>query len=366
MFRWSIAVDLVLAGAAAYLGYMQALQSPIGVAPVAVASFVACAAGLALLVRRRYPFVAFAVASAAMVLNGMLVPALLVVFTLAWRNGNRRSTWIGVVVTIVLVLVPWGGPMTAPTGLVVVVAFCLAVTPALFGLWLAQRRELFDSLRERAEQAERERDLRAATAVTQERAHIARELHDVVAHRISQITVQAGALEVTSDGVAATSAAAIRTTAAAALAEMREMLGVLRADGEAPLHPAPSLDGVRDLMDGAIAHGERLRVSLPDTMPQVPGAVGRAVYRLIQESLTNAAKHAAGAEIWVRVAVSDTALTVLVRNDPGASRADSGGGLGLIGMRERVEQAGGALTTAAEPGGGFRVAATFELEREAA
>jgi signal transduction histidine kinase len=283
--------------------------------PVAVAG--------ALAVRRRFPVAAAALAALGWVLVGAFVAMPLASYTVASRRGNGWVTWLVTAATLAAATVPWGRPATG-TELSFHGAFAVALigVPALYGLWVAQRRQLVLSLRERAEQAERERDLRAASAIAEERTRIARELHDVVAHRVSQIAVQAGALAVSSDGRAAEVAEGIRGTSRTALEEMRELLGVLRRGYDAaPLHPAPTLDGLRQIVDEAVAEGQRVRAGIPAELPAVAGSTGRAVYRLVQESLTNAAKHAPGAEVDVTVGFDERELTVSVRNAPGVPAA---------------------------------------------
>ncbi|QOW36178.1 hypothetical protein KP696_00095 [Nocardia seriolae] len=247
-----------------------------------------------------------------------------------------------------------------------------------------QRAETLAALRERAEQAERERDLLAAAAVEAERLRIAGELHDIVAHRISQITVLAGALEVSAEGKPAEIAGTIRTTGSRALTEMRELLGLLRsaedapAQGDssaagsvgtgtggehAPLRPAPDLGAIAELVAHAVAAGQRIDLTLPDPLPETSGPVGRAAYRIVQEALTNAAKHAAGAEVRAALTVVDGVLNVDVRNGRGEHTplAAQGSGFGLLGMRKRVELAGGSLHSGPLAGGGYVVHATFPL-----
>jgi signal transduction histidine kinase len=273
----------------------------------------------------------------------------------------------------VVTSVPWGVPDAVNVHELLgrgTIVLAFVAVPLLFGLWMAQRQQLVTSLRERAEQAERERDLRSAHAVAEERTRIARELHDVVAHRISQIAVLTGAFEVTANGNAARVAESIRSTSTSALEEMRELLGVLRRGAEvAPLHPAPTLNGVGELVDDASAAGQTVRVDQPDELPSVTGSVGRAVYRLVQESLTNAAKHAPGAEVEVTLHDSERELTVSVGNTtgvPAALRATPmvESGFGLAGMRERVELAGGRLAAGPRPDGGFMVTASFPKESQ--
>jgi signal transduction histidine kinase len=241
--------------------------------------------------------------------------------------------------------------------------------PMLLGLWVGQRRQLIASLRDRARQAELERDMLAVKAVADERTRIARELHDVVAHRVSQITVQAGAYAVSSNGEMAAFAEGIRQIGATAMEELRELLGVLRReDAEdsdlVPKHPQPTLAAACELITEASAAGQRVHADLPSELPEVPGTTARAVYWLLHESLVNTAKHAPGADISVVLRDHDGQLDVRVANTVGVPRSTPvpKSGFGLIGMRERVVLSGGTLTAGPLAGGGFEVAATFPKE----
>ncbi len=359
--------DLAVAALAWPVVWHQVMVTSAGLVPYGWATTVTVAAvSLALLVRRRFPVAAALVAVFAAVATAAWFAAPLTSYTVASRRGNSRLTWLIVAASAVAIAVPWGTPFDgSDLWFGAVMAVAIVGFPVLLGLWVRQRRQLLASLRDRAEQAERERDLRAATAIAEERARIARELHDVVAHRVSQIAVQAGALAVSSDGRAAEVAEGIRGTSTAALEEMRELLGVLRQGaGAAPLHPAPTLAGLRPLVDEAVVAGQRVRLTLPDQPPDVPGSVGRAIYRLVQESLTNAAKHAPGAEVDITLAMDDGGLTVRSRNTPGVPAAlragpPPGSGFGLTGMRERVALARGTLAVGPTPDGGFCVTARF-------
>ena len=217
-----------------------------------------------------------------------------------------------------------------------------------------------------------------------ERARIARELHDVVAHHISMIAVQAETARVTTPGTAGRQARSgsseIGGTARAGLTEMRRLLGVLREDagGAAARHPQPGLAQLADLIDAAresSAAGARLIVSGP--VAAFDPSVGLAAYRIVQEALTNARRHAPGTAVDVELRYGEGTLLLQVRdNGPGppADRPAGGNGHdgagspghGLTGMRERATAAGGSLRTAAAPGGGFLVEATLPAKPELA
>ncbi|MET8426967.1 histidine kinase [Nocardia sp. NPDC004860] len=362
----TVILDVVLAALFGVAGFEEVHTSAIGLLPAAAGPPVAVVAGIALLARRFRPLPVLGVALLGQLLVGAFAPMLLAIYTVARRYGNRRPTWSAALASVIVAVVPWGAgswwELFFHRGVIVTVGLAL---PLLLGLWTNQRAETLAALRERAEQAERERDLRAAAAVEAERLRIAGELHDIVAHRISQITVLAGALEVSADGKPAEIAGTIRATGSRALTEMRELLGVLRArdGGEAvPLRPVPDLGAIAELVAEAVAAGQQVDLSLPPDLPPVPGPVGRAAHRLVREALTNAAKHAAGAEVRVALTVAGDRLDVDVRNGPGerTALAAQGSGFGLLGMRERVELAGGTVHSG-PLAGGYRVHATFPL-----
>ncbi|MFE0022484.1 sensor histidine kinase [Amycolatopsis sp. NPDC059021] len=240
----------------------------------------------------------------------------------------------------------------------------IAFPPLIVGIVVAvgaavgARREELRSLRERAESAEREQAARAAETRMAERHRIAREMHDVLAHRVSLVAMQAGVLGHRTDLPAeqiAVLARGIADGSHQALEELRDVLGVLRASPDGPEPPQPSLDGVPALVDDARALG--LDVTCTTTVPgKPPGLVARTAYRIIQEGLTNAGKHAPGARVWVTVeGAAGDGLRVTVR-DSGAARTTGGppaSGFGLLGLAERVALAGGTLDHHPVAEGGF-------------
>ena len=233
------------------------------------------------------------------------------------------------------------------------------------GLWLAGRA----IARRRARERELivERDERALAAVAEERARIARELHDVVAHAISVVLLQArGARHALRRDVAVAedSLDAIEETAAAALAEMRRLLGMLRQDDEElALAPQPSIARVDQLAAQVRDAGLPVQVEIAGEPRELTPGVDLSAYRIVQEALTNALKHAGPARAIVRVSYGEDALELEVADDgPGPASANGdGGGHGLIGMRERVAVFGGELESGPRPGGGFTVRARLPL-----
>ena len=238
---------------------------------------------------------------------------------------------------------------------------CVAAVLA-WGMLVRSRRQLAQSLRERERRAEAER---LAQARHQERQRIAREMHDVLAHRISLLSLHAGALELHPDQPAddiARAAGVIRENAHQALQDLREVIGVLRAGGdsseEALERPQPTLVDLPGLVEESRRAGMRVTLEHGVVDPAaVPAAVGRSAYRIVQEGLTNARKHAPGTEVSVAVrGTSGDGLTVEIRNPwPVTAIALPGAGSGIIGLAERTSLAGGRLEHGGTPGGEFRL-----------
>ncbi len=268
---------------------------------------------------------------------------------------------------------PWWISVIANT-----VAACILV---LWGALLGTRRELVATLQWRAETAEREQASRVAAAKEAERARIAREMHDVLAHRISLLSMHAGVLgyrgDLTPDEVRA-EAGVIQTAAKDALDELRGILGVLRdvegrasarAGGVAP--PQPTLAELDALLDEARAGGADVELSdaLHGGREAVPPGLGRHVYRMVQEALTNARKHAPGAPVSVRLhGRAGASIGVEVRNAAPSYRpvgAAPGSRLGLIGLTERATIVGGSLAHGPTADGGYRVTATLPWKEQA-
>jgi signal transduction histidine kinase len=221
-----------------------------------------------------------------------------------------------------------------------------------WGMYIGSRRELLWTLRNRAETAEAEQELRVGQARTNERSRIAREMHDVLAHRISQISMHAGALSFREDLTAdemRDSVAVIREKAHEALTDLRGVLGVLRDDGTglAAEAPQPTYADLPALVGDADETG--LSVTLHDDLDRrgtpVPDAVGRTLYRIVQEGITNARKHAPGSRLTIDVTGSpEGGVDIRMRNPIGfGPSAAPGAGLGLVGLAERAELAGGRL-----------------------
>jgi signal transduction histidine kinase len=230
-----------------------------------------------------------------------------------------------------------------------------------WGLFVRVRRELVASLHERATRVESEQRLRVEQARDAERRRIAREMHDVLAHRVSLLSVHAGALEFRPDAPPeeiAEAAGVIRASARAALQELREVIGVLRESEDGAEPPQPTLADVPALVEESRAAGMRVDCGIA-VERELPDALGRTVYRVVQEGLTNARKHAPNAAVSVTVSgEGPLAVEVVSRRAVGVAAGVPepglpGAGTGLVGLAERVELAGGSLRHGPGPGGDF-------------
>jgi signal transduction histidine kinase len=245
----------------------------------------------------------------------------------------------------------------------------LVAVPLLAAEALRNRRSYIKLLLERLDLAERTRDDEAQRRVEQERLRIARDLHDVVAHTLTTINVQAGVAAHLLDRDPGHARAALRTIADAsheALDELRTILGVLRErdDDGAPLQPAPTLESMSELIAHARDVGLDVRLDIDGEQPErIPDAVQLAAFRIVQESLTNARRHAAGASACVSLTYRPDRLLLAVENAQGlSSNIDGGLGVGILGMRERATALGGTLD-ADRSSDGFRVAAELPYRR---
>ncbi|MGA5518818.1 sensor histidine kinase [Streptomyces pseudogriseolus] len=382
--------------------------------PVAVGVVFGLAAGAVLLVRRRWPIavvlVAIAVTPAAM---GFLL-GVVGLYSLAASDLPRRIIGslagmqsVGVLIVMFVRLRQdiargdvevgdWLVPFASVT-----MALGVTAPPVLLGLYVGARRRLMESLRERADSLERELQLlaeraeeRAEWARGEERTRIAREMHDVVAHRVSLMVVHAAALQAVArkdPEKAVRNAALVGDMGRQALTELREMLGVLRAGGDGarsraegssvPLaavaaaaaaasrvaveEPAegPSLAEIDELVGQSAAAGMVVDLSVEGEYRSYAPEVEATAYRVVQEALTNVHKHAAGAKTYVRVAHRVSEIAMQVENEPpsgvGSSAGLPSGGNGLVGMRERVSALGGVFVSGPTDAGGFRVSAVI-------
>ncbi|MYT38428.1 two-component sensor histidine kinase [Streptomyces sp. SID8356] len=335
---------------------------------VFVDSVAGAAACCALWLRRRWP-VGLAVAlTAVAVVEPVAVGALLVaLFSLAVHRPLKPTAIVGAAALATVPLQPLVRP-DPQTGYLVSVLFgVLLVLLALsWGLGVRSRRQLVLSLRERARRAEAEAELRAERAQRLAREAIAREMHDVLAHRLTLLSVHAGALEFRPDAPTAEIARAagvIRDSSHEALQDLREIIGVLRGPGEngEGERPQPTLTTLGALIEESRQAGMDVTLDQRIAAPgEAPAATGRTVYRIAQECLTNARKHAPGAEVTVTVTGGPgDGLTIEVANPAPTEPFERvpGSGQGLIGLTERATLAGGSLEHGPAPDGGFLVRA---------
>ncbi|MHA3702404.1 sensor histidine kinase [Jatrophihabitans sp. YIM 134969] len=348
-------------------------------ANVVVGGLVGFGLGALLLVRRIWPSQVFAAQWGLAALLGwwagdnVVSPALLVgLYTVAALKSRRDALVaagfleLGVVVAAVHLYNTDGQWWAVAIAFTAVLVASLAV-----GLYVGTRRTLLAELRARADRLERERDQQAAIASAAERARIAREMHDIVAHHLTVMVAL-------SDGAVAASARnpdqaaeAMRTVSATgreALSDTRRLLGVLRddtADGD-ERRPLPDLSDLDELLHRVRDAGLPVRYEVHGMTPEVPPAVQLTVYRLVQEALTNTMKHAGqGASASVSLHYAPDAVSVDVRDDGGShlpTPSTQGAGRGLAGMRERVSAFGGEVWTGPVDGRGWRVAATMRLQ----
>ncbi|KUJ68203.1 histidine kinase [Streptomyces albus subsp. albus] len=280
--------------------------------------------------------------------------------------GRRRAAWsaLGLLWAGHLLITHWlyrwlppGGDHAAGWGQELAVAAYVAAVLAASEL-VAQRREQW--ARERAERAAAER-----RRADEERLRIARELHDVLAHSISVIHVQAGvglALLDQQPEQARTALTTIKAASKEALGEVRQVLDTLRAPGSAPRSPAPGLDRLPELTEQAASAGLAVRVSTQGPRAALPPGADLAAFRIVQEALTNVVRHSGSRTARVRLRYTPRALELTVDDDgPATGTGDTGGGNGLIGMRERAAALGGTVDAGPRPDGGFRVRARLPV-----
>jgi signal transduction histidine kinase len=235
----------------------------------------------------------------------------------------------------------------------------------IIGFALGQRLRETDVTKRLAEQAELEREEQARLAVAEERARIARELHDVVGHSVSVMTVQASAvrrlLEPDQDKERE-ALLVVEQTGREALAEMRRMVGVLRRPEEAPaLAPQPSLEHLDQLLANTREAGLSVELRIEGTPTELPPALDTTAYRIVQEALTNAVKHANAGRAEVLVRYGNGTVELVISDDGSGNGDGDGSGHGLVGMRERVSVYGGELEAGPQAGGGFRLRATLPV-----
>ena len=352
--------------------------------PVAVAAAFQVASTLPVAYRRLAPLRAITVSVVVSVpyilvygagnsLSGA-VTLLLLVYSVG-RNTRGRELLAGTAMGLLMIVeLGIGGRLvTLEDWLYVLITYGAAL---VFGVALRVQTDRAIALAVAADRAQREQEATAQAAVHEERARIARELHDVVAHNVGLIVLQAGgARSVLATDPERTRAALVQVeeTGRQALAEMRHLVGILREDGDEERQPLPRLERLPVLIDEARAGGLTVDLDVAGSPVELPAGLELAAYRLIQEALTNVRKHAPTSHVQVRLGYEPERLRIEVSDDGGSAgaagapaRDASDPGHGLIGMRERVQVYGGGLQTGPMPGGGFRVEATLPLSVAAA
>lgn len=312
--------------------------------------------------RRRAPVAIAAVTAGLSMFSGIAAgPATLAAVSLATLRRPTPIIGIGLLNFACAMTYTLYAPfdLTEPIWVSVVINLVVNAGMMGWGMYLGSRRELIWTLRQRASRAEAEQELRVAQGRSQERERIAREMHDVLAHRIAQISMQAGALAFRDDLAAEQlrdGLGEIQGKSSEAINELRGVLGVLRdrTTGELVEGPQPTYDDIAALVEESRAHGVHVELSdrVDRSTEAVPDPVGRALYRIIQEGLTNATKHAPGALVTIALSGSPAhGIDVVIRNPLGfATSSTPGAGLGLVGLVERAELRGGTLEHGSDDG----------------
>ncbi|WP_137992452.1 sensor histidine kinase [Streptomyces vilmorinianum] len=363
-------VDTTLFLVAAFLGLLAADTSAKynSDAVVAADQIVGAAACCALWLRRRRPAAVAIVISLVSVVAPVAGGALLVsLFGVAVRRPFREVASIGALAVAASTAQAFLRPdPEINVGLGIAIGFILILLMTAWGMLVRSRRQLVEALRERARRAEAEAELRAEQAQRLAREAIAREMHDVLAHRLTLLSVHAGALEFRPDAPpaqVARAAGVIRDSAHEALQDLREIIGVLRAPGEGAEgdRPQPTLATLDALVAESRDAGTKVVLDSGVEDPAaVPAATGRTVYRIAQEGLTNVRKHAPGTDVTLTLrGRPGDGLTIEVHNPAptGPVPHVPGSGQGLIGLTERATLAGGRLEHGPAPDGGFALRA---------
>jgi len=371
-FRRDLALPLVvlavqLTGAAVSDGHAHAFNPP---HPLGALTWVLLAAGpVALVARRRHPVPVLWVNLAGTLpwssAAGWAQISFIIAFFVAATAGKRYPAWLALAINFAWEI--WLAPLVyryanpSLKDALLLAGWVLAVA-------IAAEAYRFRSERVAATRASRQIDQRRRQS--EERLRVARDLHDVIGHNISLINVQASMgldLMDSQPEQARAALSAIKSASKAALEELRTMLTTLRQDDDAPPRsPAPGLDRLPELIELTRAAGLSVKVQVAGTAPPLPAAVHLAAYRIIQESLTNVARHARRAPVTVRVTYADTNMHVEIDDDGpapagGGAAIGTGSGSGITGMRERAAALGGDFSAGFRQGGGFRVAARLPV-----
>ncbi len=325
-------------------------------------------AGLAL--RRQFPLlVAFLVTNVNFVVNAQnefttVLSLVLVAFTVGHETRPPRS-YFGLVLVLIPFVVNIGRTQFVPSD--VAAALVFLVGPWAVGIQTRTRADRAEAAESRAAQLEREQELHAALVAAAERTRIARELHDIVSHSISVVTIQLQAVRRRlgpGNEAEAADLAQVEATARQALNEMRRLFGVLRAEGEEPaLAPQPGLDQLDALVAGARGGGVDVRLVVEGDPQPLPPGIDLAAYRIAQEGLTNALRHSGASQVTVAIRHQPDALQVEVHDNGRGLQRTKNPGHGLVGVRERVALYGGTVEVANGPDSGVTLTATLPTGR---
>lgn len=368
--RLAPAADPVLVLVVLLLSLLPLWGKPASVAPAWTYALVILQA-LPLAFRRRFPLIVVTVCGLFAMVYGISaapdppVPyaALVAVYSAA-AHSHRLGAIITAVSSTVAIVTSLLLDSAADFG---DAAFLLPVfaTAWLLGDSARRRRQLATEMAARAEYLERTREAEASAAVSAERNRIAREMHDVIAHHLSMMVVQAeaGPVVVAADpGRAAEAFDAISAAGKQALTEMRRLLGVLKEGEKAPLHPQPGVADIAALVRRVRSAGLDVHLETTGEQPKLPPATDLSVYRLVQEALTNCVRHADAARVDVTLSYESHTLSIAITdNGVGARKAPRPGGHGLVAMKERVTLVGGTLQAGPRPDGGWAVRASVPL-----
>ena len=339
-------------------------------------AFVLFLVGNAALVRRRKKpevvhwivLAASALSMARGYLDGPIFALVISLYSVGRYSDDNKKSYVGVGAAILLLAIGEFliGDSSSQDGLALVMAFVVWYV----GRRVRGRGEYLRLLQERAAQLEREQLAEAEKAVTEERTRIARELHDIVAHQVSLMTVQAGAAKTVVDKDPTTAARAMTSVEEAgrqALGELRHLVGVLRPDVDGnELGPQPGRSDIPQLVEDLKRTGLDVSLRLDDLDTVLPARVDLSIYRIVQEALTNVLKHAGPqARVAVVVRSDDRGITISVQDDGRGATTLPGSGHGIAGMRERAQLLGGSLETQSLPGGGYSVIARLPTSEDA-
>ena len=274
-------------------------------------------------------------------------------------NCRDRRTAIATIAVLTLVV----ARVWEPSATVITVGVARTAVGPLLALYIGARQAMVRALRDRAERAERERYLLAEQARAEERARLAGEMHDVVTHRVSLMVLQAGALGITATDEATRRAAEeLRAAGCQALDELRDLVGILRTEPDGD--QTPSTSGLPALIAESTAVGTPAELAEEGDPALASPVVGRTAYRIVREALTNARKHAPGAQVLVQVSYDESQVRLIVSNTPasgppGNGLAATGSGIGIASLRQRIELVHGTLRAGPTLDGGFRLEATL-------